>query len=490
MSAVDLDALRMQQPIATKPPRGPRILVATIAIVLLATAATFLWPLLRPVRAVPMAAVRTAAHAAGANATGASVAEAAGWIEPDPYPITVRPLIAGRVERLLVLEGAEVKAGVTVLAQLADAALTAAAERARADVVERQRQRDGARAALVVAERELEQRSELRAAAIEADASLAERRQRLAAAAGAAQRSRADSEAATAAAAAQEQLAAAGGSYPIALSRARAQANAAIAVADAAVAEHAASIADVAAAEQRTKLAGELLANPVTLTGAVELARTALATTEAAVATATAELTIAERELGWTTVLAPADGIVLRLFATVGHHVGPTGEPLLWLYDPQHLRARIDVPLALIAGIHDGQAVELRSEVLGNTVLKGRVQRIQRESDLLKNTLQVKVEVLDPPPLLRPETLCRARFLGDPTRSAAATTAAFLVSRQAIQNGFVFRFDPAAGVARAVAVQVQHEQGDDALVTGELSPAMHVILAPVSDGERVAEVAR
>jgi multidrug efflux pump subunit AcrA (membrane-fusion protein) len=154
------------------------------------------------------------------------------------------------------------------------------------------------------------------------------------------------------------------------------------------------------------------------------------------------------------------------------------------------LRARIDVPLGAVAGVHEGQAVELRSEVLGGTVVRGVVQRVQRESDLLKNTLQVKVQVLDPPALLRPETLCRARFLGsgsDAGGGANAGERAFVVPRGAVRGGSVFRFDPAAGRARAVPVTVLQEQGDDVVVQGELSVAQRVIVGEVEDGEAVRE---
>ncbi len=249
---------------------------------------------------------------------------------------------------------------------------------------------------------------------------------------------------------------------------------------------------EVAAAAAVLQLAEELAARPVELEGAVETARADVERSTAALASTRAEQRIAARELGWTEVLAPVSGVVMKLLAAPGTNAGPEHDAIVAIYDPAKLRARIDVPLGSVAGIHEGQQVELRSEVLGSTVVRGVVQRVQRESDLLKNTLQVKVQVLEPPPLLRPETLCRARFLGgdaagEPGAAAART---FVVPRAAVHDGAVFRFDPAAGRARAVPVTVVQQQGDDVVVQGELSIAQRVILVAVHDGEAVSEERR
>ena len=141
------------------------------------------------------------------------------------------------------------------------------------------------------------------------------------------------------------------------------------------------------------------------------------------------ELDIAERELGWCDVKAPIDGVVLKLLAAPGDTVGPSGKEIVALYEPQRLQARIDVPLASIAGVRRGQQVEVRSEVAPRSVTRGVVLRVQRESDLLKNTTQVKVRLIDPDPLLVPETLCRARFLAPKPEDPGAPQASplFLV---------------------------------------------------------------
>ncbi|HEX6810471.1 MAG TPA: HlyD family efflux transporter periplasmic adaptor subunit [Planctomycetota bacterium] len=485
MSHVDLSALQMEQQPRALPrrPLGPRLLGIAAALLLVAVAATFAWPLLRSVRTVRMTPVRAAGSVAAAST---SIAEAVGWVEADPFAVTVRPLVAGRIESLAVLEGATVKAGETVIATLASASLQAACDRAIAMLAEREAMLAAANAAHELAAARLAQRAEARTAVVEAAAAVAATEARLAMARSGVARTTAEARGAHAASLAHEQLHKAGDHPPLALERARAAA----AAADAAVATSAAEVQglerELAAANSKHALAKELLEKPVDLEGAVALARADVGKAKAAVASARTDCDIAKRELAWASVRAPADGVVLRLLSAPGGEVGPEGEAILALYDPQRLRARIDVPLGSIGAITPGQQVELRSEVTGSTVIRGVVQRLQHESDLLKNTLQVKVQLIEPPPLLRPETLCRARFLGDETTKRAEVTA-FVVPKAAVRGNTVFVFDPSRQCARAVPVQVVQEQAEEVVLRGDLSVTQKVVLDPVTDGESIRE---
>lgn len=488
MSHVDLSGLRVSEPVATaRAPLGPRVFTAAVALLAFAVAVTFAWPLLRPVRAVPMAQVRAAE---GPVAAGAAIAEAAGWIEPDPFPTFVRPLVAGCVHSLDVLEGTAVKKG-DVLAHLVSAELDAAHDRAAAALAAREGELQAAAAKMALAQARLVQKAAPRTAVLDAKQAAVDAETSLAAARGALARARADQRAADAALTAQQRLHEQGSSYPVALARAEANAAAAAATANAAAADVGNRELQLARTSERQSLAEELLAAPTDLQGDVSVAAADVAEATAARDVAAAELKIAARQLQWANVEAPEDGIVLRLHSTPGAPVGPHVEPLLSLYDPKKLRARIDVPLGAVGGIRVGQDVELRSEVLGSTVVRGVVQRVQQEADLLKNTLQVKVQVLDPPPLLKPETLCRARFLGGAGEGAeSGGDAAFVVPKAAVHGAAVFRFDPSARRARAVPVTVLQERADGVVVRGELSVAQRVILVPVVDGERVREEER
>ncbi len=497
MSDVDLSALRMDEP-RRRPERRGRLAVLAIAIVALGVLATFLVPLLRPARAVATAAVKAGGSG---GATRQQTAEAAGWIEAEPFPVLARPLVKGVLRSLDVLEGAEVKANETVIGVLESAELLAARDRAQALVGLREAEVASARTELAVKESLLEQKGDPRLLDAETRNRTRAAEEGLTAARKAVSEAEAERDARRADLDGQERLAEAGGTYPVALAKARAE----LAAAEAALLgrEADARAAEAAAKEalERAAIAAELLADPRGLLGDVENARRALDWKLAELASARTDLAIAERELGWTVVKAPVSGVVMKLLAAPGQPVGPEGgempmpgEPfapqggaLVAIYDPARLQARVDVPLASMEGVRVGQEVELRTEVLGGRVTRGTVIRIQRESDLLKNTLQVKVKLLDPDPLLRPETLCRARFLAVPGEGPAAAPQIFLVPKAAVRGGAVFVIDPTEGVARRIPVESAGEEGGDAVVRGALSVTHRVILDAVEDGDRVKE---
>lgn len=489
MNSVDLSALRMDEKPQAIPrrPLGPRLLAIGALALVLIVLGTFLWPIFRPLRVVTTAPIEPAGAAGPASS---AMAEAAGWVEPDPFPTVVRPLVAGRVERIPLLEGAEVQEGTSVVAVLASAHLHAQRARAEALLAERDREVVAAEERLTLAQGQLEQRAALRTTLAEAQASLVGREARLVAARGMRERTAAEEQSALAALNAQRALQATGGSYQVALQRAEAAVAAAGASARAATGEAELAEKELAAARTVLEVAESVAAKPVDLTGAAAVARADLERARAQRRSAQTELETAVRETEWLTVLAPASGVIMRVIATPGAFVGPEGEPILSLYDPKKLRARIDVPLASIGSIREGQDVEVRSEVLSGTVVKGRVQRIQRESDLLKNTLQVKVQLLDPPPLLRPETLCQARFLAEQTQQSEATITVFRVPKAAVQGGRVFVVNPTEQLVRAIPVEVVSQEGESALVRGELSVAQRAIVVPVVEGERVREEER
>ena len=128
----------------------------------------------------------------------------------------------------------------------------------------------------------------------------------------------------------------------------------------------------------------------------------------------------AELDLARTKIKAPSDGIVLRLLAKPGSRLmlqmdGMDAASAAILFEEGKLQARIDVPLSEAAQVNLGQVVEISSSILPDQTFDGKITRILGEADLQRNTLQVKVQILNPHPRLRPEMLCRAKFFGTST---------------------------------------------------------------------------
>ena len=203
-------------------------------------------------------------------------------------------------------------------------------------------------------------------------------------------------------------------------------------------------------------------------------------------------------------VRSPVDGVVMLRRAAPGAAVGPGvgmrrgegsvltgGEGVLVdLYDPAKLQVKVNVQLANVSLVGRGQAVELTLDAIPGRTFRGEVVRLTSLADRNNNTLEGKVRILDPDPLMRPEMVVRARFLR-PMGAAAVgggTTARVLVPKAALRDGAVFVLDPRRdGRARRVAVERVGDAGDAVEVKGALSETQRVILDAVEDGQRVTD---
>jgi HlyD family secretion protein len=161
------------------------------------------------------------------------------------------------------------------------------------------------------------------------------------------------------------------------------------------------------------------------------------------------------------------------------------------LYDPRRLQVRVDVPLADAAKVGVGQRAKIVVGVLPDRTFDGEVTRIVNEADIQKNTIQVKVAVVDPATDLKPEMLARVRFLPADSAPHGGADAVFAPRGLIQQTGAghaVWIVDGGRGVASLRAVELgDTRRGDWIAVKSGLAPGDLLIADPsrVRDGSKV-----
>ncbi len=284
-----------------------------------------------------------------------------GWVEvPSYHPLVVSSLVPGRVEELLVLEGSRVEAG-QVVARLYARDLEDAVRLREAEVAE-------ARAVLALFtagyRKEEVAKASSRVSRLEAEVALAGK-----------------------VAARTADLVPAGAASAEELEEDRA-------------ALHVARADLEAALEERARLTSGFREEEVQKA-------------KAGLDRAMAGRDLAKSRLSYAEVTSPASGVVLLRFVTPGSFVSAADPRVVALYDPNDLQARVDVRQENAGRVRIGQHVELATEAEPDRNYRGEVIRVEPLADLKKNTVQVKIRILDPGPGLHPEMICRVRFLED-----------------------------------------------------------------------------
>ncbi|MDX1929271.1 MAG: efflux RND transporter periplasmic adaptor subunit [Pirellulaceae bacterium] len=125
----------------------------------------------------------------------------------------------------------------------------------------------------------------------------------------------------------------------------------------------------------------------------------------------------AQLHLDRMVVAAPIRGRILKLLVSRGARLmgletnaAQNTSTVAQMYDPSQLQVRADVRLEEVAKVQSGQLVEVRTATTSE-VIKGRVLQATSSANIQKNTLEVKVELIDPPESVCPEMLVTATFM-------------------------------------------------------------------------------
>ena len=178
------------------------------------------------------------------------------------------------------------------------------------------------------------------------------------------------------------------------------------------------------------------------------------------------ELEKAELHLDRNVIRAPIDGRILRLINGPGMRVmgmdrsaGHNSSSVVEMYDPDRLQVRADVRLQDVPNVQSGQWVTIET-ASSEAVIQGRVLQANSSANIQKNTLEVKVEIIDPPPTVRPEMLVTTTFLAPEKIGASVSEPAerecLFVPKRLVQSGekgdFIWLVD-SEGRARQASIQ-------------------------------------
>lgn len=449
----------------------------------------------RPVKVVPVHA-----STAGIQRQGTPLFQAAGWIEPRPTPIHVAALAPGVVQRLLVVEDQLVSAGQPIAELVKDDAQLSH-NRALAELQLHQAELEQAKAELTAARTRYEQPVHLTAPLAEADATLAQLQTELANLPF--QQQRADADLRARQIDYQAKSAARGVVAGVDIDRAEAKVAAAQALVEELQDRAKSLVGQQKALQQRRdalQLQLELLADE---TKAFDQAQAKVAAAQAQVARACVAVAEAKLQLDRMTIVAPVDGRIYRLIAHPGTRLGSGAVPVsradsstvVTMYRPDMLQARVDVRFEDIPKVSLNQPVEINNPALAEP-RAAKVLFISSEADIQKNTLQVKVEIPEPPAVFKPEMLVDVTFLtprqaapdAEPQRQTVLFVLPQLIHRDA-EGPFVWLADQSERVARKTPVQIGNLQSNGLVeVTEGLTVSSRIISTGtenLSDGHRI-----
>jgi RND family efflux transporter MFP subunit len=217
------------------------------------------------------------------------------------------------------------------------------------------------------------------------------------------------------------------------------------------------------------------------------------AVARAAIKQLDAELAEVKINLDYTTLRAPADGVVLAKLKEVGEIAVPGGfagsGDLIRLANLTDMRAEVDVNEADLNRVYLGQPATVTPDAYPDARYAAQVVKLYPQVDRQKGTLKIEVRIREPDAKLLPDMSARVTFL-QPAEAAAAAEPAVLVPAAAVQRnaqGDNFVWVVADGRARERRIETGGDVGDKVRITSGLQGGEAVVVSgsPTADGQRV-----
>jgi len=181
----------------------------------------------------------------------------------------------------------------------------------------------------------------------------------------------------------------------------------------------------------------------------------AIANSQASVEAAQSNLSLAKRNLTYTTVAAPMAGYIADRPADVGEYISPQ-QKVATIVNTNPLRVKIDVPEQAIPQIHQGETVSVSVSAYTDRTFSGRVARISPNVTATSRTLSVEADVDNPNGELKPGQFATIRVL------LPQSAPAVMVPQRALRtiSGATYVFVIKNGFAQQRLVQSGQTEGD------------------------------
>jgi len=150
-------------------------------------------------------------------------------------------------------------------------------------------------------------------------------------------------------------------------------------------------------------------------------------TQQAQVASQAAALQNSQIQLGYATVVAPFDGVVVSRSLDPGAYVTPgTSTPILTIADLDHLYVAVNVTETQLGMLHRGDRVQMLVDAFPGRTFAGVVSRIAGGVDPQTRTVETEIDVTNPGRLLRPGMYATAELSAGTQRALVVPLSALV----------------------------------------------------------------
>lgn len=259
-------------------------------------------------------------------------------------------------------------------------------------------------------------------------------------------------------------------------------------------ARQASARADLALAEADLRRGEKLRGDGVISQQELDVLVNRAAVSRAGIGQLDAELEQARVDLDYTTLRAPADGVILAKLKEVGEIAVPGGfagsGDLIRMANLTDMRAEVDVNEADLSRVNLGQPAQVTPDAYPDARYDAKVVKLYPQVDRQKGTLKVEVHILQPDAKLLPDMSARITFLQPAEQVAAAAESVVLVPSAAVRRtdaGDTAVWVVSDGVARRRIVEARGDVGDKVRIAEGLSGGEAVVVGDVAleDGQRV-----